>query len=40
MSECGNRHGQMRKPRRKFAQVTSKGIWIEHKGTCKVNLCS
>jgi hypothetical protein len=40
MSECGNRHEQMRKPRRKFAPAPSKGNWIEHKGTWKVNQCS
>jgi hypothetical protein len=40
MSERWNRHGQMRKQRKKFPPVTSKGIWIEHRGKIKVNLCS
>ena len=40
MSEHWNRPGQVRKPRKKFSPVASKGIWIEHKGKNKVNLCS
>ncbi|MDO9326809.1 MAG: hypothetical protein Q7T80_17815 [Methanoregula sp.] len=40
MSECWNLKGQMHKRHRKIPPALSKGIWIEHKGKCKVNLCS
>ncbi|MFA4826507.1 MAG: hypothetical protein WC593_15260 [Methanoregula sp.] len=40
MSECWNRYGQARKPRKKFPPIPSQGIWIEHKGKIKVNLCN
>lgn len=40
MFERWRKHRQMRKQFRKFLQAPLKGIWIEHKGKCRVNLCS
>jgi hypothetical protein len=40
MFERWKKHRQMRKQPGKSPQAPLKGIWIEHKGKRRVNLCS
>ena len=40
MFERWRKHRQMRKQHKKCPPVPVKGIMIEHKGKCRVNLCS
>jgi hypothetical protein len=40
MFERWNRHKQLQKAHKKCPALSSKGIWIEHKGKIKVNLCN